>query len=61
MGGCKESKDCHDQHLCKLVKRDELEQVRKLVKDAVVLLQEVRPRGPREGQPLRPLADLAGN
>jgi len=35
MGGCKESKDCHDQHLCKLVKRDDLEQVRKLVKDAV--------------------------
>ena len=34
MGGCKESKDCHEQHLCKLVKRDDMEQVKKLVKDA---------------------------
>ncbi len=34
MGDCKDSKDCHDRHLCKLVKRDDLEQVRKLVKDA---------------------------
>lgn len=34
MGGCKDAKDCRKHHLCKLVKRDELEQVRKLAKKA---------------------------
>jgi hypothetical protein len=34
MGDCKDSKHCHEHHLCKLVKRDDLEQVKKLVKDA---------------------------
>lgn len=34
MGGCKDAKDCRNHHLCKLVKRDELEQVRKLAKKA---------------------------
>jgi len=34
MGDCKDSKNCRDLHLCKLVKRDDFEQVRKLVKDA---------------------------
>jgi hypothetical protein len=38
MGDCKDSKHC--QHLCKLVKRDELEQVRKLVKDAAFLCEK---------------------
>jgi len=35
VGDCKDKKRCHEEHLCKLVKREELEQVRKLVKDAV--------------------------
>lgn len=34
MGDGKESKHGRDQHLCKLVKRDDFEQLRKLVKDA---------------------------
>jgi hypothetical protein len=34
MGECKEGKSCRDQHLCKLVKRDEMERVRELVKGA---------------------------
>lgn len=34
MSECKSSKDCHEQHLCKLVKRDDLDKVKKLVKDA---------------------------
>lgn len=35
MGGCKEGKRC--QHLCKLAKRDEIKQLRALVKDAAYL------------------------
>lgn len=34
MGKCKDSENCHDKHLCKLVKHDDLEKVRKLVKGA---------------------------
>ena len=34
MGDCKDAKNCREMHLCKLVKRDEFEQVRKLVRDA---------------------------
>jgi len=40
MGGCKESKQGHDQHLCKLVKCDDFEQVRKLVKDAAFICKK---------------------
>lgn len=34
MGKCKDEENCHDHHLCKLVKREDLEKVKKLVKDA---------------------------
>lgn len=37
MSDCKDSERCREMHLCKLVKRDDLEQVRKLVKDAAFL------------------------
>jgi hypothetical protein len=34
MGGCKDPKQCDDQHLCKLAKRSDLEEIKRLVKDA---------------------------
>jgi hypothetical protein len=34
MSDCKDAERCRDQHLCKLVKRDDFEQIRKLVKGA---------------------------
>ena len=34
MGDCKDAERCRELHLCKLVKRDELQLVRKLVVDA---------------------------
>ena len=60
MGDCKDSKHCKEHHLCKLIKREDLEQIKKLVKDAAVLLQEVRAGRARQGQPLRPVPHLAG-
>lgn len=40
MGDCKDSKHCRDQHLCKLAKRGDIEQVRKLVKDAAFVCKK---------------------
>lgn len=40
MGDCKDSEHCRDQHLCKLVKRDEFEQVRTLVRDAAFICRK---------------------
>ena len=34
MGDCKDSKHCHDHHMCKLIKREDLEKIRRLVKGA---------------------------
>ena len=37
VGDCKDPEHCKDRHLCKLVKRGELEKVRKLVTDAAFI------------------------
>jgi len=37
MSDCKDPKNCREQHLCKLVKRDDLGQVRKLAREAAYL------------------------
>jgi len=40
MGEGKDSKQGKEPHLCKLVKRDEMEQVRRLVKDPAYLCKK---------------------
>ena len=37
MGDCRDSENCKERHLCKLVKREEFEKVRKLVKEAAYI------------------------
>jgi len=40
MGDCKDPDRCRDQHLCKLVKHGEFEQVKKLAKDAAFICRK---------------------
>lgn len=40
VGDCQDKKRCHELHLCKLVKREDLEEIRKLVKAAVFLCKK---------------------
>lgn len=40
MGDCRDPERCRDKHLCKLVKRDEWDAVRELVKGAAYICEK---------------------